>query len=309
VTDAASAGAPGDAMVDVDGRRLRLTTLERPMWPAAGLTKRWLVGWYATVAPVLVPHVKGHPLTLHRYPAGVEGEHFYQTRAPSHPAWVRTVRVAPPRSGKVFDVIVLDDRAGLVWAAQIAAVELHPYLGTAAAPDRPTAVVFDLDPRPPVGLIDAARVALLVRDVLDGLGLAAWPKTSGGKGIHVVVPTGATAGYATTKPFARAVAARLRAAHPDLVVDTMNRARGAGRVLVDWSQNDPGKSTVAPYSLRGHRFPTVSTPLTWAEVEAAARTGDPDALRFTPADVIARIGELGDLHAAVASLHQELPPV
>jgi bifunctional non-homologous end joining protein LigD len=263
-------GSAADVVVDVDGRTVRLSTLDRPMWPGVGLTKRWLIGWYATVAPVLVPHVRGHPLTLHRFPSGVEGAHFYQTRAPSHPPWVRTVRLAPPRSGKVFDVVVLDDRPGLVWAAQISAVELHPYLGTAEALDRPTAVVFDLDPRPPAGLVEAARVALLVREVLDDLGLASWVKT-------------------------------------DLVVDTMNRARGAGRVLIDWSQNDPGKSTVAPYSLRGHAIPTVSTPLLWTEVEAVARTGDPDGLRFSPADVIARIGELGDVHAPVASLRQELP--
>jgi bifunctional non-homologous end joining protein LigD len=300
-------GSAADVVVDVDGRKVRVSTLDRPMWPGVGLTKRWLIGWYATVAPVLVPHVRGHPVTLHRFPSGVEGAHFYQTRAPSHPPWVRTVRLAPPRSGKVFDVVVLDDRPGLVWAAQISAVELHPYLGTAEALDRPTAVVFDLDPRPPAGLVEAARVALLVRGVLDDLGLASWPKTSGGKGIHVAVPTGATADYAATKPFARAIAGLLRADHPDLVVDTMNRARGAGRVLIDWSQNDPGKSTVAPYSLRGHTIPTVSTPVLWAEVEAAARTGDPGGLRFSPADVIARIGELGDVHAPVASLHQELP--
>jgi bifunctional non-homologous end joining protein LigD len=299
-------GPAGDLVADVDGRRLRLTTLDRPMWPAAGLTKRWLVGWYTTVAPVLVPHLRGHPLTLHRFPSGVGGEHFYQTRAPSHPPWVRTARFTPPRSGKVFDVVVLDDRPGLVWAAQIAAIELHPYLGTADALDRPTAVVFDLDPRPPVGLVAAAEAALLVRAILDDLGLASWPKTSGGNGIHVVVPTGGTARYATTKRFARAVAARLSTDRPDLIVDTMNRARGTGRVLVDWSQNDPGKSTVAPYSLRGHRFPTVSTPVTWDEVEEAAG-GDPDRLRFTPADVVARIDELGDLHAPVASRSQAMP--
>jgi bifunctional non-homologous end joining protein LigD len=306
VTSAAD-GPTGDVVVELDGHRLRLSTLDRLMWPELGLTKQWLVGWYATVAPVLVAHVRGHPLTLHRFPSGVEGEHFFQTRAPSHPPWVRTVRFNPPRSGKVFDVVVLDDRAGLVWAAQIAAVELHPYLGVVGALDRPTAVVFDLDPRPPAGLVDAARVALLVRDLLDGLGLGSWPKTSGGKGIHVAVPTGATSTYATTKPFARAVAGRLRATHPDLIVDTMNRARGAGRVLVDWSQNDPGKSTIAPYSLRGQRYPTVSTPVTWDEVEAAARTGEPDRLTFTPADVTARIADLGDLYAPVASRHQEIP--
>jgi bifunctional non-homologous end joining protein LigD len=292
--------------VEVGGRAVRLTNLDKVLWPQVGLTKGWMIDYYRAVAPVLVPHLAGHPVTLHRFPDGVGGVHWYETRAPAHPPWVRTVTFHMRRTGKVFDVCVVDDAASLVWAAQVAAVELHPFLGTASDLDRPTMVVFDLDPGPPATLVDCCQVGLGIRDVLGGLGLRAWPKTSGGVGLHVVVPLNTPIGYEATKAFARAVAGLLERDSPHRVTSTMAKSRRGGRVFVDWGQNDAGKSTVAPYSLRGLPVPTVSTPVTWDEVEGVAASGDPGVLTFLPTDVVRRL-EGGDLFAPVLRVEQTLP--
>ncbi len=292
--------------VEVEGRRVRLTNLEKVLWPRVGLTKGWMVDYYTAVAPALVPHLAGHPLTLHRFPDGVDGVHWYETRAPAHPPWVRTVTFHMRRTGKVFDVCVVDDLASLLWAAQMAAVELHPFLGTVADLDRPGMVVFDLDPGPPATIVDCCRVALRIRDLVGGLGLQAWAKTSGGVGLHVAVPLNTPVGYDRTKAFARAVAALLEHDSPDSVTATMTRARRPGKVFVDWSQNDAGKSTVAPYALRGLPVPTVSTPVTWAEVDGVVASGDPGGLTFLPADAVRRL-EDGDLFSPVLTVEQRLP--
>jgi bifunctional non-homologous end joining protein LigD len=292
--------------VDVAGRRVRLTNLDKVLWPRLGLTKGWMVDYYTAVAPALVPHLAGHPLTLHRFPDGVGGIHWYETRAPAHPPWVRTVTFHMRRTGKVFDVCVLDDPASLVWAAQIAAVELHPFLGTAADLDRPTMVVLDLDPGPPATVVDCCRVAVRIRDLLAELGLRAWAKTSGGAGLHVVVPLNTPVGYGETKGFARAVAAVLERDDPGSVTSVMARAARPGKVFVDWGQNDAGKSTVAPYSLRGFEVPTVATPVRWDEVEQVGASGAPGALTFLPTDVVRRL-EDGDLLAPVLDVEQALP--
>lgn len=291
--------------VEVAGRVLQVSSLDRVLWPRTGTTKAQLLEYYLSVAPVLLPHLVDRPLTLHRYPEGVGGPHFFQTRTPPHPDWLRTVTLSYPRTGKTFDTPVIDDLAGLVWAVNLTTLELHPFLGTVAALDAPTAMVLDLDPGPPAAMLQACAVALLLRAALDRRGLASYPKTSGGKGLHVYVPV-QDATYQATKALARSLARELATRHPDLVVDRMTKALRTGRVLVDWSQNDPGKSTVAPWSARGSAVPTVSAPVTWREVERAVAGGDPSALGVTLADVARRLDQHGDLFAAVLAGGQHL---
>lgn len=290
--------------VEVEGRQLQLSSLDRVLWPRTGTTKAQLLEHYLLVAPVLLPHLRDRPLTLHRFPQGVGGPHFFQTRTPPHPAWLRTVTLSYPRTGKTFDVPVIDDTAGLVWAVNLTAVELHPFLGTTGDLATPTALVLDLDPGPPAGFAEAGAVGLLLRDELHERGLTACPKTSGGKGLHVFVPV-REASYDATKALARQLAASLVAQRPDLVVDRMTKSLRVGKVLVDWSQNDPGKSTVAPWSARGQDVPTVSVPVTWEEVEQAVQDKRP--LVFTLDDVPRRLSEHGDLFAPVLTEGQVLP--
>ncbi len=292
--------------VEFAGRVVSLSNLDKVLWPRLGLTKGWMVDYYTAVAPALVPHLRRHPLTLHRFPDGVEGVHWYETRAPAHPPWIETVTFHVRTTGKVFDVCVVDDLPSLVWAAQFAAIELHPFLGTAEELDRPRAVVFDLDPGPPATIVDCCRVALRIRDLLGGLGLQAWVKTSGGVGLHVYVPLNTEVTYDQTKSFAHAVALLLEREQPEAVTSVMARARRPGKVFVDWSQNDFGKSTVAPYSLRGLEIPTVSTPVAWDEVSEAAASGEVRRLLFLPDAVLER-AEDGDLFAPVVSVQQALP--
>ena len=291
--------------VDVEfaGRQVSLSNLDKVLWPRLGLTKGWMVDYYTAVAPVLVPHIRRHPLTLHRFPDGVDGVHWYETRAPAHPPWVETVTFHVRTTGKVFDVCVLDDLPSLVWAAQIAAVELHPFLGTADDLERPRALVFDLDPGPPATIVDCCRVALRIRALLDELGLQAWVKTSGGVGLHVYVPLNTEVTYGQTKTFAHAVALLLEREQPEAVTSVMARAKRPGKVFVDWSQNDFGKSTVAPYSLRGWQVPTVSMPISWEEVSDGVRG---ERLLFLADDVLRR-AEAGDLFDPVLSVQQALP--
>ncbi|NHC15517.1 non-homologous end-joining DNA ligase [Motilibacter deserti] len=296
-----------EADVCVDGRVVHVSSLDRVLWPAAGVTKAELLDYYVRVAHALLPHVAGRPVTLHRFPEGIGGPHFFQTRTPPHPPWVRTATLSFPRTGKTFDAPVLDDLPALVWAANLSTLEVHPFLGRVEALDRPTAVAFDLDPGPPAGMRDAAQVALAVHALLEDAGLVGFAKTSGSKGMHVFVPLNGDVTYEATKGFARSVAARLTAVSGGAVTDRMSRALRPGRVFVDWSQNDPGKSTVAVYSLRGTAFPSASTPVTWPEVESVARGQLPE-LRFGPDDVLERLERLGDLFAPVLSLRQELPP-
>ena len=207
----------------------------------------------------------------------------------------------------MLDFVVCDDRPTLVWLAQLAALELHPSLSLASDPDRPTVVAFDLDPGPPAGIVECARIALIVRDLFARFGLESFPKTSGSKGIQVYVPLNTPTGYERTKPFSHALAQALERSEPDLVVSRQKKELRKGKVLVDWSQNDRAKTTVAAYSLRCRERPWVSTPLHWEEVEGLERDGDPDAVRFEAGDVLERVEEHGDLFAPVLELEQELP--
>ena len=292
--------------VDVDGRTLSLSNLGKVLYPAVGFTKGQVIDYYTRIAPVLLPHLRGRPLTLKRYPDGVDGGHFYEKQCPRHrPDWVRT---APIRAGsKVIDFCLCDDLPTLVWAANLADLEIHPSLARAEAYSSPTVVAFDLDPGPPATIVECAEVAVRLRAALRAVGLECFPKTSGSKGMQVYAPLNTPASYERTKPFAFAVAQALERAEPDLVVSDMKKSLRGGKVLVDWSQNDEHKTTVCVYSLRAKERPTASTPITWEEVEAVRASGDPDDLLFTSDDVLARVAEHGDLFAPVLDLEQELP--
>ena len=286
--------------VEVEGRRLSLSNLDKVMYPEVGFTKGQLIDYYTRVAPAVLPHLRERPLTLKRYPNGVEGQHFYEKRCPSHaPDWVRSEEA----SGINF--CVCDDLPTLVWLANLADLELHPSLSLVDDILRPTVMAFDLDPGPPAGLAECCEVALILREALGRIGLESFAKTSGSKGIQVYVPLNVDdVDYdGGTKPLSKALARHLEGEHPKLIVSTQKKELRRGKVLIDWSQNDEHKTTVCVYSLRARERPTVSTPLDWAEVEA----GDPDALVFEADDVLARVEERGDLFAPVAELRQELP--
>lgn len=291
--------------VEVDGRTLSLSNLDKVLWPKAKTTKAEAIDYYARIAPVLIPHLAGRPLTRVRFPDGVDGERFYEKRAPKGtPEWIRTAPVGMDRVGEI-DFIVCDDKPTLVWLAQMGALELHPSLSKVDAMECPTVLAFDLDPGPPAAMRECCLVALRVRELFGNVGLESFAKTSGSKGLQVYVPLNREATYEVTKPFAQAVAQALEQAEPALVVSRMTKSLRVGKVLVDWSQNTRSKTTVAVYSLRAREHPTASTPVRWEEVEAGA-AGDAE-LVFVKDDVIARIDEHGDLFAPVLELEQELP--
>lgn len=292
--------------LEVDGTPVRVTSPDRVLWPSTGTTKLEVIDYYQQVAPALLPHLANRPVAFHRFPEGVAGDHFYEIRCPPHPPWVRTVVQRPP-TGKVFEMAVLERRADLAWAAQLSAIELHPYLHDIHTPDRPHALVFDLDPGAPAGPVDAVRVALVLHEVLDAAGLDGYPKTSGHGGLHVYVPLGGTATYDETKHVARAIAGLLVQAHPRLVTAERGASARIGKVFIDWGQNDQWKSMAAPYSLRGTPTPTVSAPVTWDEVSDAQAAADPEALVFPPAEVVCRLDRLGDLFAPVLTEVQHVP--
>ncbi|MGI9021483.1 MAG: non-homologous end-joining DNA ligase [Solirubrobacterales bacterium] len=292
--------------VEVEGRRLALTNLDKVLWPT-GFAKGEAIDYYARIAPAILPHLSGRALTRVRFPNGTEGQRFYEKRAPSHtPGWVRTAPIVMGREGEL-NFVVCDELATLTWLGQLAAMELHPSLSKVDDFENPTVVAFDLDPGPPADAIDCCRVALRLRDMFAGLGLECFPKTSGSKGLQVYLPLNSKAGYERTKPFAHAVARTLEKDDPKKVISKMKKDLREDKVFVDWSQNDRAKTTVAVYSLRARERPTISTPLRWEEVEAATEHGDPERLRFEPKDVLARVDEHGDLFGAVLELAQELP--
>ncbi|HWC07816.1 MAG TPA: non-homologous end-joining DNA ligase [Solirubrobacterales bacterium] len=297
--------------VEVDGRELKLTNLDKVLYPAAGFTKGEMVDYYAKAADAMVPHLKGRAVTLRRFPDGVDDldSAFFEKRCPKHrPNWVKTTNVrAGPNAGNI-DFCVCDGRPTLIWMAQLAAIELHPSLSLGRAPTRPTVLVFDLDPGPPADIVDCCRVALRLREMFGHFGVQSFPKTSGSKGMQVYVPLNRKEmSYDLTKPFAKAIAQLMEKQTPDLVVSKMKKVEREGKVMVDWSQNHRSKTTIAVYSLRARERPTVSTPITWDEVEQAADAGDGSHLVFEGGDVLERIEQHGDLFAPVLELEQELP--
>ncbi|MEA2409311.1 MAG: bifunctional non-ous end joining protein LigD [Thermoleophilaceae bacterium] len=290
--------------VDVEGHRLSLSNLDKVMYPETGFTKGQVIDYYTRIAPVLLPHLHDRPLTLKRYPNGVEGGHFYEKQCPSHrPDWVRSEPVE--LSSKTIEFCICDDLPTLVWLANLADLELHPSLSKVPEVERPTLMAFDLDPGPGTGLVECCEVALLLRDALARLELDSFPKTSGSKGLQIYVPLNVDdVDYDHgTKPISNALARHLESEHPNLIVSQQKKELRKNRVLIDWSQNDEHKTTVSVYSLRARERPTVSTPLSWDEVEE----GDADALVFEAEDVLARVEESGDLFAPVLELQQRLP--
>jgi bifunctional non-homologous end joining protein LigD len=293
----------------VEGRQLKLSNLDKVLYPETGFTKRDLIGWYERVSEVLLPHLRGRPLTLKRYPDGVEGKYFYEKRCPSHrPDWVRTASIWSDRHKGEIDYCLVGDLPTLLWLANLADIELHTSLSLASDIEAPTAMVFDLDPGAPADVLDCAQVAIWIRGLFEQLGLDCYPKTSGSKGIQIYVPLDRTSSsYERTKPFARQVAETLEQRFGDRVVSRMTKAKRPGKVLVDWSQNDRHKTTVCAYSLRAKSRPTVSAPLEWDELESALAAGEAERLVFDHADVLDRVEAKGDLFAPLLSERQLLP--
>jgi bifunctional non-homologous end joining protein LigD len=295
-------------MVEVDGRKLKLTNLEKVLYPSAGFSKGEVVDYYARIAPALLPHLRGRALTMKRYPEGVDQEYFFEKNAPMHrPEWVRTAPIWSGSNRRTIHYILANDLATLVWIANLASIELHPSLSQAANVAMPTMIVFDLDPGPPANIVQCAQVGLWVRAIFDHFRLQSFPKTSGSKGMQVYVPLNTKTSYGETKSFAHAIARLLEQEHPELVVSDMKKAVRTNRVFVDWSQNDEHKTTISVYSLRARERPTVSTPLEWREVEEALKKKDASRLVFEAKDALERVEKMGDLFAPVQTLHQKLP--
>jgi bifunctional non-homologous end joining protein LigD len=300
--DEVSPLAEGALEVLTEGRRLRLSNWDKVLYPKTGFSKGDLIAYYARIAPAVLPHLHDRPLTLKRYPEGVEKPYFYEKQAPSHrPEWVQTARIGD------INYVLAQDRPTLTWLANLADVELHTSLSLARAPERPTMLVFDLDPGEPATIVDCCEVGLVLRGLFSQLGIESFAKTSGSKGLQVYVPLGVDLDYERTKPFARRIAELLEQRMPELVVSRMTKRLRPGKVLVDWSQNDAHKTTVTVYSVRARELPTVSTPVTWDEVEGCRAQRSAELLSFDTAQVLGRVDEQGDLFAPVLTLVQELP--
>jgi bifunctional non-homologous end joining protein LigD len=296
--------------IEVEGRRLRLSNRDKVLYPDTGFTKGELIDYYAAVAPFLLPHLAGRPVTLKRYPDGVKEPYFYEKRCPTHrPEWVKTAPVWSGRQAETIDYCLVEDLSTLIWVANLAAIELHPSLARAHAQEAPTMLVFDLDPGEPAGVRECCRVALSIKDIFDAFGLRSLVKTSGLKGLQVYVPLNTATSYEQTKPFARAVAELLEKQHPKLIVSRMTKSLRPGRVLIDWSQNDPHKTTVAVYSPRATASPLISTPLDWEEVGLGSRRrrNREQPLSLEPQGLLRRVERDGDLFAGVLGVAQSLP--
>jgi bifunctional non-homologous end joining protein LigD len=292
--------------VAVGDRTLSLSNLDKVLYPRAGFTKGQVIEYYTRIAPVLLPHLRARPLTLKRYPNGVEDKFFYEKRCPAHrPDWVTTTPVWSGRNEGEIDFCLCEDLPTIVWLANLADLELHTPMARAPEMDHPTMIAFDLDPGPPATIVECAQVALELRRAFAFWGLEAFPKTSGSKGMQVYLPLNTPVTYADTREFSHGLARLLERRDPDRVVADMKKTLRTGKVFVDWSQNDRHKTTVNVYSLRAMERPTVSTPLAWEEVEEVAASGV--GLSFTSDEVLERVRSHGDLFAPVQTLEQELP--
>jgi bifunctional non-homologous end joining protein LigD len=301
-------GARMDSSVDIQGRHLKLSNLEKVLYPAAGFTKKDVIDYYVRIAPAIIPHLAGRALTRKRYPDGVDGEPFFEKNAPMHrPDWVKTAAIWSGRSRRTIHYVLTDDLATLVWLANLAALELHPSLALAKDVTCPTEMVFDLDPGPPANIVQCCQVGLWLREIFEHFRLRSFPKTSGSKGLQIYVPLNTPTAYDATKLFSHALAQLLEHEHPELVLSEMSRQARTGKVFVDWSQNDEHKTTVAVYSLRARERPTVSTPVSWEEVEHALKKKEASLMTFEAAQVVARFEKMGDLFEPVLELEQQLP--
>ncbi len=297
-----------DSTVEIQGRDLKLSNLEKILYPAVGFTKKDVIDYYVRIAPAILPHLSGRALTRKRYPDGVDGEPFFEKNAPMHkPEWVKTVPVWSGRNRRTVHYVLANDMATLVWLANLAALELHPSLALASDIECPTEMVFDLDPGPPANIVQCCQVGIWLREIFEHFGLQSFPKTSGSKGLQIYVPLNTPTTFDATKMFSHALAQLLEHEHPDLVLSEMSKKARAGKVFVDWSQNDEHKTTIAVYSLRAREHPTVSTPVKWEEVERAMKKKDASLLVFEAAQVVKRFEKIGDPFGPVLDLKQKLP--
>jgi bifunctional non-homologous end joining protein LigD len=297
-----------DSTIEIQGRQLKLSNLEKILYPVAGFSKQQIIDYYVRIAPAMLPHLKDRPLTRKRYPNGVDQEFFYEKNAPEHrPDWVKTVPIWSEGNRRMVNYILANDLPTLVWLANLAAIELHPSLSLAREVSCPTMMVFDLDPGPPANMVQCCEVGIWLREIFDHFGLQSFPKTSGSKGLQIYVPLNTPISYEDTKPFAHALAQLLEHEHPNDVVSDMKKKMRTGKVFVDWSQNDQHKTTIAVYSLRARERPTVSTPVMWDEVEQCLKKKDAGLLVFEAAQTIKRVEKMGDLFAPLLKLKQRLP--
>src|ERR1700728_2098445 len=297
-----------DSVIEVQGKQLKLSNLEKVLYPAVGFTKKQVIDYYVRIAPAIIPHLAGRALTRKRYPDGVEGEPFFEKNAPMHrPDWVKTVPIWSDRTRRTVHYVLADDMATLVWLANLAALELHPSLALATDITCPTEMVFDLDPGPPANIVQCCQVGLWLREIFEHFNLRSFPKTSGSKGLQIYVPLNTPVTYEATKLFSHALAQLLEHDHREQVVSEMKKQVRTGKVFVDWSQNDEHKTTIGVYSLRAREHPTVSTPVTWDEVERAHKKKDAGLLVFEAQEAVARFEKMGDLFEPVLELKQKLP--
>ena len=292
----------------VGGRRLPVSNLDKVFYPKTGFTKGQVIEYYIRIASVLLPHLKDRPLTLKRYPNGVEGQFFYEKRCPTfRPSWFKTAKIWSEGNQENINFCLANDLPSLVWAANLADLELHTSLARKQDPYRPTMMVFDLDPGPPANILECVQVAFWLKEVLDDMGVQSFAKTTGSKGLQLYVPLNTRVTFDETKRLARSLAEQLTREHPKEVVYDMKKALRKGKVLIDWSQNDDHKTTVCVYSLRAKERPTVSTPVTWQELQKVSKSGNADQLLFDSEAVLRRVEKLGDLFQPVLTLKQKLP--
>ncbi len=299
---------PEKAELIVEDRKIQVSNLDKVLYPKVGFTKGQVIDYYIRVAPVLLPHLKDRPLTMKRYPDGVEGEFFYEKNCPSHrPKWVKTAKVWSEGNNRMMNYCLAQDLPTLVWAANLADLELHTSLSRKKNVERPTMMVFDLDPGPSADIVQCCQVGFWLHGLLAKMKLKSFAKTSGSKGLQVYVPLNTSVTFDQTKDLSRSLAQHLETDRADLVTSNMSKAVRKGKVFVDWSQNDEHKTTICVYSLRAKEEPTVSTPVTWDEVQNCLKKKDAGLLKFRSEKVLARVEKLGDLFEPVEELKQKLP--
>jgi len=299
---------PNKAELIVEDRKIKVSNLDKVLYPKVGFTKGHVIDYYIRIAPFLLPHLKDRPLTMKRYPDGVEGQFFYEKNCPSHrPKWVKTAKVWSEGNDRMMDYCLAQDLPTLVWAANLADLELHTSLSRKNNIKRPTMMVFDLDPGAPADIVQCCQVGLWLRDLLGKMKLKSFAKTSGSKGLQVYVPLSTSVTYDQTKGLSRALAQHLEGEHADLVTSNMSKAVRKGKVFVDWSQNDEHKTTICVYSLRAREEPTVSTPVTWDEVATCLKKKKADLLKFRSDQVLTRVEKTGDLFEPIEKLKQKPP--
>lgn len=300
--------AKKETVIEIEGKTLKLSNLDKVLYPAVEFTKGQVIDYFVRIAPVLLPHLKDRPLTLKRYPEGVNGMYFYEKNCPKHrPDWVQTAPIYSHGRKDFIQYCLAQDLPTLVWAANLADLELHTSLSYGNKIEQPTMMVFDLDPGPPADIVQCCQVAFWLKDIFDRFKLQLFAKTSGSKGLQIYVPLNTPVTYDDTKGFSRALARLLEEQHADAVVSDMKKALRVGKIFVDWSQNDEHKTTINVYSLRAKERPTVSTPVTWEEVEKCHKKKDANLLVFDSKQVLARVEKMGDVFAPVLTLKQRLP--